>query len=139
MQTSVTGQEWAVREAMHLHRLQEGGTFTLTLLKRIDKTLTELLAFIVEFVDQNNNLGLCQDEMLGIMWLQIFNNDHLCQLKYEGKSQSVDHGNQSLVQRPGTLGAGRYPCKVPFSWLILSGVEAKWKMFGDIDKSAGNY
>ena len=139
LQTDVTGQEWAVREALNTHRLQEGGTFLNTLLKRIDLTLTDLLSYIVEFVNQYDNLGLYQDESLRDMWLQMFGNEHICQLKYEHVKPSDSSTRHNLVQKLGTLSTKGYSCKVPFSWLILSGVEAKWKIFADIVNDTGNH
>ena len=139
LQTDVTGQEWAVREALNPHRLQEGGTFLNTLLKRIDLTLTDLLSYIVEFVNQYDNLGLYQDVSLQDMWLQMFGNEHICQLKYEHVKQSDSSTRHNLVQKLGTLSTKGYSCKVPFSWLILSGVEAKWKIFADTEDDTSNH
>ena len=137
LQTAVTGQEWAVREALNPHRLQEGGTFLNTLLKRIDLTLTDLLSYIVEFVNQHDNLGLYQDENLKDMWLRMFDNEHICQLKFEHVKQSDSSTRHNLVQNLGTLSTKGYSCKVPFSWLILSSVEAKWKIFEDTERDTG--
>ena len=124
-QVEVTKKAWAVREAMDPHRLQEGGTFLNTLLKRIDSTLTKLLAYIVEFVDQRNNLRLCLDENLRILWLKVFENEHLCQFSYDAIVERDDV--TPVVQKLGSILVGEYECHLPFSWIFLHAMEAHMK------------
>ena len=107
---------------MDPHRLQEGGTFLNTLLKRIDHTLTDLLAYIVEFVDQHNNLRLCLDENLRILWLKVFENEHLCQFSYEAKIQRENV--TPVVQKLASISVDEYHCQMPFSWIFLTAIEA---------------
>lgn len=126
-QTDVLGKGWAVTEALDPHKLQEGGTFLNTLLRRIDGILTDLLAYIIEFIDQHNNLALFHDDQLQGLWLDMFHDDRICAFSYKSLHQSAEESKtKSLVQKLGSVSVGRYSCKLPFSWIVVQAVEAQW-------------
>lgn len=126
-QTDVLGKDWAVTEALDPHKLQEGGTFLNTLLHRIDGILTDLLTYIIEFIDQHNNLALYHDEQLQDLWLTMFQDDGICAFSYKSLHQSAEEPKTtSLFQKLGSVSIGRYSCRMPFSWIVLQAIEAQW-------------
>ena len=126
-QTDILGKDWALAEALDPHKLQEGGTFLNTLLRRIDGILTNLLSYIIEFIDQHNNLALFNDDMLHDLWLTMFQGDSICAFSYKSIHHSAEESKtKSLFQKLGSVNVGRYCCRMPFSWIILQAVEAQW-------------
>ena len=126
-QTEVLEKGWAITEALDLHKLQEGGTFLITLLRRIDGILTNILAFIIEFIDQHNNLALINDDRLHGLWLSMFRDEGICAFSYKSICHNAEESKMtSLVPKLGSVSVGGYNCKVPFSWIILQAVEAQW-------------
>ena len=122
-QTDVLGKGWAVTEALDPHKLQEGGTFLNTLLHKIDGILTDLLAYIIEFIDQHNNLALLYDDRLQGLWLNMFQDDNICVVSYR---RAEEPQTKSLVHRLGNVSVGAYICQMPFSWTVLQAIEAQW-------------
>ena len=126
-QADVLGKDWALIEALDPHKLQEGGTFLNTLLCRIDGILTNLLSYIIEFIDQHNNLALFNDDRLQDLWLTMFQDDSICAFSYKSIHLSAEESkSKSLFQKLGSVDVGRYCCRMPFSWIILQAVEAQW-------------
>ena len=126
-QTAVLEKGWAVTEALDLHKLQEGGTFLNTLLNRIDGILTNILTYIIEFIDHHNNLALINDDRLHGLWLSMFQDDGICAFSYKSMYHNSEESERtSLVPKLGSVSVGGYNCKVPFSWIILQAVEAQW-------------
>lgn len=126
-QTDVLGKNWAVTEALDPHKLQEGGTFLNTLLRKVDGILTDLLACIIEFIDQHDNLALLNDDTLQDLWLAMFQDDNICAFSYKSLHQHAEKSTtKSLVHKLGSVSVGEYTSKMPFSWIVLEAVEAQW-------------
>lgn len=126
-QTEVLEKGWAITEALDLHKLQEGGTFLNTLLHRIDGILTNILAYVIEFIDQHNNLALLNDDRLQGLWLSMFRDEGICTFSYKSIPHNAEESKKtSLGPKIGSVSVGGYNCNVPFSWIILQAVEAQW-------------
>lgn len=126
VQTDVLGKGWAVTEALDPHKLQEGGTFLNTLLRRIDGILTYILTYVIEFIDQHNNLSLFKDDKLQVLWLKMFQDDNICAFSYKSLHQRAEESKTlAIVQKLASVSIGKYTCRMPFSWTILQVLEAQ--------------
>ncbi|XP_034144887.1 E3 ubiquitin-protein ligase rnf213-alpha isoform X2 [Esox lucius] len=109
---------WVLREACNISALQEGGTFTQTLWKRIQAVVSPLLAHLVSVIDRDRNLDLLLDHNSGQgvrnLWLKIFNNDEMLDIpKMDPNSES------KVILVPGHVTAeSAMSCTMPFSWRI---------------------
>uniref|UniRef100_A0A8C4TA23 RING-type E3 ubiquitin transferase n=1 Tax=Erpetoichthys calabaricus TaxID=27687 RepID=A0A8C4TA23_ERPCA len=121
--------DWVYREAMKLHALQEGGTLRNTLWRYLQDVLSQLLARIVEFLDQDSNLNLlCGSTLnrgLTKLWIDIFGDPQILKLAYHS---TTEQGHQEvLVQSHLKVGHQEQDCAAPFSWLIFQNCHALWE------------
>ena len=122
--------EWVLSEALNAGKLEVGGTFRNVLARKIDEVVIPIFAKIIACIDCNYNLDLidpkAQDSPLSQLWLAIFREPKILQLKYS-----------ELVQGDRLPGVGSrksnrdFKGKMPFSWLIRDAVDTQW----DITKS----
>uniref|UniRef100_A0A4W5RGY0 Uncharacterized protein n=1 Tax=Hucho hucho TaxID=62062 RepID=A0A4W5RGY0_9TELE len=72
---------WVLTEASNINALQEGGTFTQTLWKKIQAVVTPILAQLVSVIDRDCNLDLLLDVNCGKevkkLWLEIFGSNEM--------------------------------------------------------------
>ncbi|XP_077886537.1 E3 ubiquitin-protein ligase RNF213-like isoform X3 [Ictidomys tridecemlineatus] len=123
-------KEWVGREAANQDALQESGTFRHTLWKRIQGTVTPLLASMISLIDRDGNLELlirpdspawAQD-----LWIFIFSDTKLLNIplvmnhiRSESKISSI------VVQNHMSIPEGACN-RVPFSWRIRDYLEELW-------------
>ncbi|XP_042164105.1 E3 ubiquitin-protein ligase rnf213-alpha-like [Oncorhynchus tshawytscha] len=109
---------WVLTEASNIDALQEGGTFTQTLWKRIQAVVTPLLAQLVSVIDRDRNLDLLVDSNSGEevrnLWLKIFGSNEMLDIpNVDLNSESKTILVQSHVTAERTM-----CCTMPFSWRI---------------------
>ena len=130
-------KEWAIGVAVDLHGLQEGGTFVNSLLKKIDRTLTNHLAKVIQFIDQHDNLQLYLDENMREFWLNALANDGICNI-ISLSQQDIASKYAVYPKRGSTTTTIVYKCQVPFSWIIIPSLEFQWKSLPDISDKGLN-
>ncbi|XP_046887613.1 E3 ubiquitin-protein ligase rnf213-beta isoform X4 [Hypomesus transpacificus] len=112
--------EWVNIEAKKSQSLQEGGTLRHTLWRRLQSTLTPLLAGFVEMLDRNANLDLlfCAGLSPGLtqLWLNILEDKQI--LDFVTLHSSSGSDQEVPVQHDLLLGVQGHPAAAPFSWLI---------------------
>ncbi|CAB1317918.1 unnamed protein product [Coregonus sp. 'balchen'] len=111
-------KNWVLTEASNIDALQEGGTFTQTLWKRIKAVVTPLLAQLVSVIDRDCNLDLLLDRNSGKevrnLWLKIFGSNEMLDIpNVDPNSDSKTILVQSHVTAKRTM-----CCTMPFSWRI---------------------
>ncbi|XP_055738567.1 E3 ubiquitin-protein ligase rnf213-alpha-like [Salvelinus fontinalis] len=109
---------WVLTEASNIDALQEGGTFTQTLWKKIQAVVTPLLAQLVSVIDRDCNLDLLLDSNSGEevrnLWLKIFGSNEMLDIpNVDLNSESKTILVQSHVTAERTM-----CCAMPFSWRI---------------------
>ncbi|XP_054544611.1 E3 ubiquitin-protein ligase RNF213 isoform X2 [Talpa occidentalis] len=120
-------QEWVVRAAWNQDALQEAGTFRHTLWRRIQATVTPLLASLVATVDRDDNLELLarpgSPRWVGQLWMLVFSDTKLLDIPLvTGATRPGGEASpvvvQSFMSRPQHVS-----CDVPFSWRIRDYLE----------------
>ena len=106
-------KKWMLAEAMDLRKLHLGGTFGHVLAHKVDKVIAPILGRIISAVDVNHNLELVnsKDELVTRLWLEIFRDQHVFPLSYDGVQRDVNEAQQSKIE---------FKCRLPFSWIIKS-------------------
>uniref|UniRef100_A0A8C8MEV5 RING-type E3 ubiquitin transferase n=1 Tax=Oncorhynchus tshawytscha TaxID=74940 RepID=A0A8C8MEV5_ONCTS len=111
---------WVLTEASNINALQEGGTFTQTLWKKIQAVVTPVLAQLVSVIDRDCNLDLLLDvncgEEVKKLWLEIFGNNEMLDIplvKVDSNSESKTILVQSHITAERTMRSS-----MPFSWRI---------------------
>ncbi|XP_055725706.1 E3 ubiquitin-protein ligase rnf213-alpha-like [Salvelinus fontinalis] len=111
---------WVLTEASNINALQEGGTFTQTLWKKIQAVVTPVLAQLVSVIDRDCNLDLLLDvncgEEVKKLWLEIFGSNEMLDIpfvKVDSNSESKTILVQSHITAERTMHSS-----MPFSWRI---------------------
>ncbi|XP_051273053.1 E3 ubiquitin-protein ligase rnf213-beta isoform X1 [Dicentrarchus labrax] len=122
-------KEWVSREAKKRHALQEGGTLRHTLWRRLQSTVTPILASMLEAMDRYANLDLLSDGKLshGLekLWLDILADSQI--LDITPLQNSSDSDQEVLVQHYFMLDGEEQPCAAAFSWIITMHLEKLWE------------
>ncbi|CAB1315530.1 unnamed protein product [Coregonus sp. 'balchen'] len=113
-------KNWVLTEASNINALQEGGTFTQTLWKKIQAVVTPLLAQLVSVIDRDCNLDLLLDvncgEEVKKLWLELFGSNEMLDIpfvKVDPNSESKTILVQSHITAERTMRS-----RMPFSWRI---------------------
>ncbi|XP_076693046.2 E3 ubiquitin-protein ligase RNF213-like [Callospermophilus lateralis] len=123
-------KEWVGREAANQDALQEAGTFRHTLWKRVQGTVTPLLASMISLIDRDGNLELLirpdSPAWAWDLWMFIFSNTKLLNIPLVMNNiRSKSEMSSIVVQNHMSLPEGA--CNsVPFSWRIRDYVEELW-------------
>uniref|UniRef100_A0A4W5RPA9 Uncharacterized protein n=1 Tax=Hucho hucho TaxID=62062 RepID=A0A4W5RPA9_9TELE len=111
---------WVLTEASNINALQEGGTFTQTLWKKIQAVVTPILAQLVSVIDRDCNLDLLLDVNCGKevkkLWLEIFGSNEMLDIplvKVDPNSESETILVLSHITAERTMRSS-----MPFSWRI---------------------
>ncbi|XP_067343642.1 E3 ubiquitin-protein ligase rnf213-beta isoform X4 [Channa argus] len=121
--------EWVSLTAKKRQALQEGGTLRHTLWRRLQSTVTPILASMLEVMDRYGNLDLLSDDRLsqGLikLWLDILADSQILDLTPPQNTSESDQ--EVLVQYYFTLDGETKCCAAPFSWLIKMQLESLWE------------
>ncbi|KAM4629855.1 E3 ubiquitin-protein ligase rnf213-alpha-like [Polymixia lowei] len=109
-------KNWVLREASNISALQEGGTFTHTLWRKIQAVVIPLLANLVSVIDRDYNLDLLMDgeEDIRNLWLEIFTNNEMLAVPYV----RVDSDSKVFKVQSHMTAGNTMRCAMPFSWWI---------------------
>uniref|UniRef100_A0A8C4L900 E3 ubiquitin-protein ligase RNF213 n=1 Tax=Equus asinus asinus TaxID=83772 RepID=A0A8C4L900_EQUAS len=123
-------KEWVEREASNQDALQEAGTFRHTLWKRVQGTVTPLLASMISFIDRDGNLELLTrpdaPSWARDLWMFIFSDIKLLNIPLvTNDTRSKSEVSYIMVQNYMNLAEGFYN-DVPFSWRIKDYLEELW-------------
>ncbi|XP_023555015.1 E3 ubiquitin-protein ligase RNF213 [Octodon degus] len=117
-------REWVSREAADLEALQEAGTFRHTLWKRVQGTVSPLLASMIALLDRDANLDLLALPDLPAwardLWMFVFSDDKLLDIPLVHSIRSKSDMPSILVQNYMAENASN---SVPFSWRIKDYLE----------------
>uniref|UniRef100_A0A8C4L8F9 E3 ubiquitin-protein ligase RNF213 n=1 Tax=Equus asinus asinus TaxID=83772 RepID=A0A8C4L8F9_EQUAS len=120
-------KEWVEREASNQDALQEAGTFRHTLWKRVQGTVTPLLASMISFIDRDGNLELLTrpdaPSWARDLWMFIFSDIKLLNIPLV--TNDTSEVSYIMVQNYMNLAEGFYN-DVPFSWRIKDYLEELW-------------
>nr|XP_039262088.1 E3 ubiquitin-protein ligase rnf213-alpha-like [Styela clava] len=115
--TAMSPHSWMEKEAQSAERLQEGGTFGKTLSLCVKRHLSELLAFIVGSIDENNNLDFVFNTDCKVwkkkMWFELFKTIKLEWNRMKGRQEFNVHLENHLTKT--------FSPQFPFSY-ALNGV-----------------
>uniref|UniRef100_UPI0040389A17 E3 ubiquitin-protein ligase RNF213-like n=1 Tax=Callospermophilus lateralis TaxID=76772 RepID=UPI0040389A17 len=123
-------KEWVGREAANQDVLQEAGTFRHPLWKRVQGTVTPLLASMISLIDRDGNLELLirpgSPAWARDLWMYLFSNTKLLNIPLVMNNiRSKSEMSSIVVQNHMSLPEGA--CNsVPFSWRIRDYVEELW-------------
>uniref|UniRef100_A0AAY5KR03 RING-type E3 ubiquitin transferase n=1 Tax=Esox lucius TaxID=8010 RepID=A0AAY5KR03_ESOLU len=125
---------WVLREACNISALQEGGTFTYTLWKRIQAVVSPLLAHLVSVIDRDRNLDLLLDHNSGQgvrnLWLKIFNNDEMLDIPKMDPNVKMEMGfwhippSESEFPASGSANIDRNPGATCIKYLVGLGIQS---------------
>ncbi|XP_029582376.1 E3 ubiquitin-protein ligase rnf213-alpha isoform X4 [Salmo trutta] len=109
---------WVLTEASNINALQEGGTFTQTLWKRIQAVVTPLLAQLVSVIDRDCNLDLLLDSNSGEevrnLWLKIFGSNEMLDIP----NVDLNSESKTILVQSHVIAERTMCCTMPFSWRI---------------------
>ncbi|XP_054605449.2 E3 ubiquitin-protein ligase rnf213-beta isoform X2 [Nothobranchius furzeri] len=134
-------KEWANLEATKRQALQEGGTLRHTLWRRLQSTVTPILATMLEYMDRYSNLDLLSGDRLsqGLiqLWVDILADSQILHLAPPENPREFDQ--EVLVQHCFMLDGEEQPISAPFSWLIRMNLENLWEEseFTPVTKAGG--
>ncbi|XP_047614339.1 E3 ubiquitin-protein ligase RNF213 isoform X4 [Phacochoerus africanus] len=122
--------EWVVREASNQDALQEAGTFRHTLWKRVQSTVTPLLASMISFIDRDGNLELLANpdapSWARDLWMFIFSDIKLLNIPVVA-SDARSRGEVAYVTVQNDMNRLEDSANsVPFSWRIKEYLEDLW-------------
>ena len=122
---------WALMEALNEKGLQTGGTFRITLSRRLDEVVIPIFAEVLAFIDRYSNLALIskpnQNQPRDLFWMTVFTNESLCKFSCE----QIAMGGGLEHQISGVAGKqlfffNEFNCQFPFFWLIKDTIDAQW-------------
>uniref|UniRef100_A0A8D0UTN7 RING-type domain-containing protein n=1 Tax=Sus scrofa TaxID=9823 RepID=A0A8D0UTN7_PIG len=122
--------EWVVREASNQDALQEAGTFRHTLWKRVQSTVTPLLASMISFIDRDGNLELLASpdspSWARDLWMFIFSDTKLLNIPVV-TSDARSRGEMAYITVQNDMNRLENSANsVPFSWRIKEYLEDLW-------------
>uniref|UniRef100_A0A480YR07 E3 ubiquitin-protein ligase RNF213 n=1 Tax=Sus scrofa TaxID=9823 RepID=A0A480YR07_PIG len=122
--------EWVVREASNQDALQEAGTFRHTLWKRVQSTVTPLLASMISFIDRDGNLELLASpdspSWARDLWMFIFSDVKLLNIPVV-TSDARSRGEMAYITVQNDMNRLENSANsVPFSWRIKEYLEDLW-------------
>uniref|UniRef100_A0A4X1UID3 E3 ubiquitin-protein ligase RNF213 n=1 Tax=Sus scrofa TaxID=9823 RepID=A0A4X1UID3_PIG len=116
--------EWVVREASNQDALQEAGTFRHTLWKRVQSTVTPLLASMISFIDRDGNLELLASpdspSWARDLWMFIFSDVKLLNIPVVTREMAYITVQNDMNRLENSANS------VPFSWRIKEYLEDLW-------------
>ncbi|KAM8837147.1 E3 ubiquitin-protein ligase rnf213-beta [Spinachia spinachia] len=122
-------KEWVSSEAKKRQALQEGGTLRHTLWRRLQATVTPILAKMLEVMDRFGNLDLLSNNGLsrGLreLWLDILADSQILLLTSLQNSSETDQ--EVPVHHSLALDGEEQPCMAPFSWFVRTHLESLWE------------
>ncbi len=113
---------WVLKEALNFKSLQNGGSFSNVLARKMDSVLVPLLAKLIVLVDYNCNLNLIQgaeNMPTTQLWLAIFRNTQIMNFSELEVPEGQVPGMRKQTQDD-------FECKLPFSWLIKEAIDNQW-------------
>ncbi|XP_061741549.1 E3 ubiquitin-protein ligase rnf213-alpha-like isoform X1 [Nerophis ophidion] len=123
--TAATGN-WVVNVASNIDALQEGGTFRLTLWKRVQSVVIPNLAQLVSVIDTDQNLDILMNRdcshSVKRLWLEIFGDEKLLEIPQPTLNSEM---RTILVRNHLTQGRDLSLC-MPFSGMIKDYIEELW-------------
>ncbi|XP_067222276.1 E3 ubiquitin-protein ligase rnf213-alpha-like [Chanodichthys erythropterus] len=126
---TILPRSWVIKEALNIDALQEAGTFSHALWRRVQAVVTPMLAQIVSIIDRDCNLDLLLDtncnESLKKLWLDIFGDIQLLNVPYT-RLENNSEKKTILVQNYIAVHSNA-ACKMPFSWRIKDYLEEIWE------------
>ncbi|XP_053308819.1 E3 ubiquitin-protein ligase RNF213 [Spea bombifrons] len=138
-ENAYSAKEWVIREAANPKALQEAGTFRQTLWKRIQTSVTPILAHLLSILDSDANLDILVNpdvpDFLKVLWMFIFSNEHFLNISYYRSEQS-SQANTIRVKNNMNLMRWKTNC-IPFSWRIKDYLEGIWAHAQYIESSHG--
>jgi len=120
-------KDWILQESLNNKNLIQGRTLSIALSRRVHRAVVHVFAEIISAVDRNYNLNLIDpdicNETICQLWLSIFSNPHIIQLKYE----NFVKGSDSLPGIGARKASHDYEAKFPFSWLVYNLFVGIWE------------
>ncbi|KAM3876274.1 LOW QUALITY PROTEIN: E3 ubiquitin-protein ligase rnf213-alpha-like [Diretmus argenteus] len=109
-------KHWVLKEASNDTALQEGGTFTHALWRKVQAVVTPLLANLVSVIDRDCNLDLLIDggEDIKNLWLEIFTCKEMLDVPYV----RVESNSKVFMVQSHLVAGNTMRCAMPFSWWI---------------------
>ncbi|VDI72431.1 Hypothetical predicted protein [Mytilus galloprovincialis] len=117
---------WLSAEASKPENINRAGTFRRFAVQCLESKVIPLLAGIIAFIDTNRNLDILTfNEQWKIgLWLQIFNDPELTQLRYTGIVSPSRHQElQEVIVKTTSLEGKVFSAGLPFSWLIFQQID----------------
>lgn len=117
--------DWVLHEALNASSLEVGGTFRNVLVRKIDEVVIPIFANIIASIDRYYNLNLInpieEDSPLSRVWLAMFMNPEIQQLKYSDMAMGEKvHGLGGRKQEQ------EFTCHFPFFWFVKDAVDSQW-------------
>ncbi|XP_038597897.1 E3 ubiquitin-protein ligase RNF213 [Tachyglossus aculeatus] len=135
-------KEWVAREACNQEALQEAGTFRYSLWKRVQNTVTPVLASVVAFVDRDCNLDLLvspeSPPWVRSLWMFIFGNTKLLVIPPVAISGGSPPSRAPLLVQNDMRLPENVSNSVPFSWRIKEYLEELWVQAQYISSAEGS-
>ncbi|CAG2212879.1 RNF213 [Mytilus edulis] len=117
---------WLSAEASKPENINRAGTFRRFAVQCLESKVIPLLAGIIAFIDTNRNLDILtlNEQWKTGLWLQIFNDPELTQLRYTGiVSPSRQQELQEVIVKTTSLEGKVFSAGLPFSWLIFQQID----------------
>ncbi|XP_063404431.1 E3 ubiquitin-protein ligase rnf213-alpha-like [Mytilus trossulus] len=117
---------WLSAEASKPENINRAGTFRRFAVQCLESKVIPLLAGIIAFIDTNRNLDILtfNEQWKTDLWLQIFNDPELTQLRYTGiVSPSRQQELQEVIVKTTSLEGKVFSAVMPFSWLIFQQID----------------
>ncbi|XP_056285146.1 E3 ubiquitin-protein ligase rnf213-beta isoform X2 [Pseudoliparis swirei] len=123
-------EQWVSMEARKRPALQEGGTLRHTLWRRLQSTVTPILAHMLEVMDRFASLDLLSDGRLsrglGALWLDVLADSQILDLT-PLQHQSDSDQEVAVHHHYFLLDGAEQSCSAPFSWLVRRHLESLWE------------
>ncbi|TNN34870.1 E3 ubiquitin-protein ligase rnf213-beta [Liparis tanakae] len=123
-------EQWVSMEARKRPALQEGGTLRHTLWRRLQSTVTPILAHMLEVMDRFASLDLLSDGRLSrglaALWLDVLADSQILDLT-PLQPQSDSDQEVAVQHHYFLLDGAEQSCSAPFSWLVRRHVESLWE------------
>nr|XP_039261340.1 E3 ubiquitin-protein ligase rnf213-alpha-like isoform X1 [Styela clava] len=128
---AMSSKSWMTKEALSPFRLQEGGTFGKTLCLCLKRHLSDLLAFIISCIDENNNLDFVlkndYKQWQTELWFEFFKTLKLEWKKMKGRQEfNVDFENHLTKS---------FSPQFPFSFVLNSIFCQNWSTLQNEDSA----
>ncbi|XP_071137099.1 E3 ubiquitin-protein ligase rnf213-alpha-like [Mytilus edulis] len=119
---------WLSTEASRPENINRAGTFRKFAVQCLESKVIPILAGIIAFIDTNRNMDILTNNPTDSwhihMWVDIFNNPELTQLKYSWiVSPTRQHELQEVAVKTTSKDGKPFPAVMPFSWLIFGQIE----------------